>query len=384
MSKRPKSTKKNKKSKPPVQPYDWRWVLPVGLLFCSVALVVFKGLAIASAIYNAVAWLSPATQTQPNSMLATHFLSALQEISTSVPQLDALAIAPSKHSQYTVRRRQIDMIESLSFSATLVDDADVLKQVLIVKDQVHLIHQQTGAAEDAFKEAVAAIEKTTAFLLKELPLLNVHLQSAQLEPTLRHLDGIIQRISRLILELEQSTVPVAQLRVDMTSLVSNIGIMDSQLQYLVQRTNVGLVSQDRLNEQYRTAGWFTRLSRPDQQKYEQLVLLNRHLDTMQGSTRFLDETFERSEVQINVALDHLRGTNRRLTDIYTELGRTGTRIEQSRLEQLGEKTRFNPSELEALQQLGHETLRKITEIRARNEPILNAIMVYGYGAIDSQ
>lgn len=178
------------------------------------------------------------------------------------------------------------------------------------------------------------------------------------------------------------TIPVAQLRVDMSQLVSEIGILEAHSQHLEQHTNVGLVSHDRASEEWRSASWFTRLSRLDQQKYEQLVLLNRRLDSMQQSTQFLDDTFERAEVRVNIALAHLRGTNKRLTDIYVALGQSASRIEA---ESADDQKRMSFTELEVnqLEELFQQTRERIEVIRSQNDPILNAITVYGCGAIDA-
>lgn len=266
--------------------------------------------------------------------------------------------------------------------------------MLGIKSLMQDIHQKTADSEDAFKDAIATIDSTTAFILKQLPLLNIYLQQGAICTSLSHLETIIKAISTLILQLDSSTAPVTLLRQDVTRLVSNIGIVEARLQYMQHRTNVGLVAHDRHSEAYRSASWFTTLSRPDQQKYESLVLLHRNVEDMQLATQFLDTTFERSELQITVALNHLRSTNRRLTDIYTVMGRSSVQIETYKLELhemnsgsesqfsvCEEKIHFGEAQLTQLKELGEQTVRKIEAIRLQNDPILSAISVYGYGAI---
>jgi hypothetical protein len=337
-------------------------------------------------------------------LLTSHFLSALAEISTTIPRFNELQLAPDRYTQHTMRRRQLDMIEKLAFTSSMIgaataeagsqDNNDLARQVLDIKSLMQDIHQKTAEAEDAFKDAIATIDSTTAFILKQLPLLNIYLQQGAICTSLSHLETIIKAISTLILQLDSSTAPVTLLRQDVTRLVSNIGIVEARLQYMQHRTNVGLVAHDRHSEAYRSASWFTTLSRPDQQKYESLVLLHRNVEDMQLATQFLDTTFERSELQITVALNHLRSTNRRLTDIYTEMGRSSVQIETYKLELqemnsgsesqfsvCEEKIHFGDAQLTQLKELGEQTVRKIEAIRLQNDPILSAISVYGYGAI---
>ena len=400
----PRSKKlKKQKSKPkpqPVPPPHWNVDITGRLVILIIAVglvILFTPLPSLPQLVWRFVWgatSTPASHSQ-SLTLSTHFLSALDEIATSVPRLDALTLAPQRHGQYGVRRRQIDMIEGLSYTASLVvDEAGLARQVLDIKALMYKVHGETTAAEDAFKEAVARIDSTTAFILKELPLLNVQLYEGRVCDSLAHLNSIISTLGSLIGELETATVPVAQLRQDVTRLVSDIGILESQLQYMHHKTSVGLVSHDQQSEAYRVASWFTALSRPDQQKYEQLVLLHRSIGDMQLSTHYLDETFERSEVQIQIALNHLRGTNRRLTDIYVELGRSATRIETARLDTVvgdgvastsrcDASVRFAQADVIRLAKLGDETLEKLQWVRRCNEPILGAIAVHGYGAISA-
>jgi len=333
------------------------------------------------------------------SMLTSHFLSALAEISTTIPRFSELALAPDRYAQHTMRRRQIDMIEKLAFTSGMIApiDGDVARQVLGIKTQMQTIHQKTSDSEDGFKDAIAKIDATTAFILKQLPILNIYLQEGRICTSLTHLAMIIKAISELILQLDESTAPVASLRHDVTRMVSDIGVMESHLHYMYHKTSVGLVAHDKHSEAYRSASWFTTMARPDQQKYESLVLLHRNLDDMQLATQFLDTTFERSELQITVALNHLRSTNRRLTDIYVEMGHSSDQIERYKLElqemngggggegtvfsECDEKIHFDETQLTRMKKLGEETVRKIETIRQQNDPILSAISVYGYGAI---
>lgn len=165
--------------------------------------VLLKDFSIYSAI-SRLFFLCHGAGTSPGNLLTTHFLSALNEISTSIPRMDAVALAPTKNSQYTLRRRQTDMIESLSFNAALLDDPGLARRVSLVKSQIYGIHRQTADSEEAFKDAVGSIEKTTAFLLKELPLLHISLvRQRNLDSTVQQLGAIISRIGSLILELEQ-------------------------------------------------------------------------------------------------------------------------------------------------------------------------------------
>jgi hypothetical protein len=324
-----------------------------------------------------------ATTVQPPSMLTTHFLGALNEISTSIPKLNMVAISPTKSTQHTIRRKQIDMIENLGFTSSMIDEPDLVKKIIGLKDQIYSVHKVTAGAEDAFKDAISEIDKVTAFILKELPVLGTYLaKRQQCLVIMEHLGVIIKRIGALTLDLESAIIPITQLRVEVTSLVSNIGIVDAHLQYIAQKTNIGLVSHDRESEAYRTASRFTLLSKPDQQKYEYMVLLNRQITTMQTSTQFLDDTFEKSETQVNLALDHLRGTTRQLTNIYIEMGLSMNRLEEEKLGQLGEKVYFNDGEVKLLTELNQQIIGRIDTIRKDNEPVLRNIMIYGYGAIE--
>lgn len=324
--------------------------------------------------------------------MTTHFLSALSEISTTIPHFKEVTLATDKQSQYTIRRRQIDMIENLAFTASLVGDIGLERQVLAIKELMFDIHKKTSDSEDAFKDAVAMIDTTTVYILKELPILNIHLQNGRICTCLTHLQSIIKSVSQLIDQLETSTVPVATLRLDVTKLVSDIGIMESNLHHMNHKASISLVSHDRASDEYRKASWFTMMSRPDQQKYEHLVLLHKSIGDMQVSTKFLDTTFERSEIQINVAMNHLKSTKRKLIDIYTELGRSSNQIEAYKLDMTEmnhfdnicqEEIRFSAPEMIKLKQLGEETIAKIEQVRRQNEPVLSAIAVHGYGAIQA-
>ena len=389
--------KKEKKEKITVK-RSKRWI--IALVVCIVAMVLgYGGKQIFCFLYSgsmpcrvmeAMNFFTPVTDR--SNLLTTHFLSALAEISTTIPRMEEVTLATDKHSQYTMRRRQVDMIENLAFTSTLVGNTELARQVLTIKYLMYDIHRKTSDSEDAFKDAVAMIDATTVSILKELPILNLHLQEGRICTSLLHLASIIQSVSTLIDQLEASTVPVATLRVDVTKLVSDIGILESNLHYMNHKTSIGLVSHDRASEEYRTASWFTTMSRPDQQKYENLVLLHKNIGDMQLSTKFLDQTFERSEVQINVAMNHLKSTKRKLLDIYTELGRSSNQIEdyKLRMEEMNqfkdicdEEIRFGSAEMQKLRQLGEETIAKIEQVRRQNEPVLTAISIHGYGAIQA-
>lgn len=312
-------------------------------------------------------------------LLTRHFIDAFSEISTSIPHFEKIPLVKDKYAQYGVRRRQIDMIDNIAFVVPHINDDNLVHQVISVKEQMLTLHEKTAQSEDGFKDAVAMIERTTSYILKELPQLQYFLEQNELEKAVSHLAVVTKSISHLIGSLEEIIIPITSLRLIVTKLVSDINIMQSNLKLLDYRTNVRLVSHDATKEENEKKWSLWKASETDESKgdYEELVLFHRYILDMKESSHFLDQTFEQSELQVQIALDHLRGASKRLSSIYTELGRSSNKIIVNQLE----KVSFTKDQLFQLNEINRETINKIKTIRDDNEPVLRAISIHGYGAI---
>lgn len=319
-------------------------------------------------------------QNSPKQILLTrHFIDAFSEISNSIPHFEKIPLVKDKYAQYGIRRRQLDMIDNLVLTIPHIGEEELIHQIISIKDQMLSLHEKTVNSEDGFKDAVAMIETTTSYILRELPQLQYFLERNELQKAVIQLAVVTKSLSSLIRSLEETITPITSLRLIVTRLVSDINIMQTNLQLLDHRTNVRLISRDYTKEEENKGWHLWKFSETDKSKeaYEELILFNRYIADMKEASHFLDQTFEQSELQVQIALDHLRGASRRLSLIYTDIGRSSNKITLQQIDNL----LFTEEQLNELNFINQETIRKIKTIRDDNEPVLSAISIHGYGAI---
>jgi len=268
----------------------------------------------------------------------------------------------------------------------LSNDYRISQKIDGVRNLLGIIADNTEGAENSFKDAIRDVSITTVTLLTALPNLKVFLIEGRLCTATILVWDIIQKVSNLLNVLEQAKVPILALKNDLGKLVSELQILTTTLQaaQIEIQANMEIFAKDQKDYEQ---SWFG--GAPDVEKHKQMLVTNSHLSNMVSTTDILTKYVDPAEIQIQVAIDHLKSIKSNLWDAYKSLMRTLDQLQKdgkTRLDEYrpvcGDETIYLTNEEKTDVMKGiDKVIEHITLVQQKNDPVLKQISVLGFAAI---